>query len=543
MKFDLPATSTAQPPQFTSLDQCQAWQRALPLSNPVQAQAMLLHQLLLLNRYALPGTTRLAMLETLREPIQFVQDESAKKFSGKPLPLAPAEQTALDTAHGLWQAQNTGYLHCLADCLAGDGGLAAQAALLCQRALAALADDHADLVRAGSHPDARLWRKAHQAFAAAEKLGVPAAAVDDALRTGGALTPMAAYAELMLLSVAGLHELTPRQQTWVMRWTRRWAGKVAVVTAPPLESKALPLCVDLDGDQPAGHKPLHAPGARWLDTGELRKSVKGRLARLAQGGPEDTPARLGLGEDCPAPVAADLLRRLYPRWVKGGIVRRAERQPQAGPCRFVAGVEMIHYYVSGHQSFKPPGHSNADDLRRQREELATFGRVANRFEEDFSRDHGYQIENWEVLEDWGTIDRSNGGLRVARPLKQVGGRLGVGQLVAVQPPGASALLLGVTRWTQIGGDNLAAGVQLFPGQPRPVAVRGTGPMAAKELYRQGFLLPQLVDQPAALVLPPGSTKPGRVMEAWSPEGARNFRLKEVLDRGADFERVACEEVA
>jgi len=67
-------------------------------------------------------------------------------------------------------------------------------------------------------------------------------------------------------------------------------------------------------------------------------------------------------------------------------------------------------------------------------------------------------------------------------------------------------------------------------------------MAAKELYRQGFVLPQLIDQPATLVLPPGSYKPGRIMEAWAPEGARNFRLKEVLDRGADFERVACEEV-
>lgn len=542
MNFDLPATSTAQPPQFTNLDQCRDWQRALPLSNPVQTQAMLLQQMLLLNRYALPGAMRLAMLETLREPIQFVQEESAKKFSGKPLPLAPAEQTALDTAHGLWQAQSTGYLHCLADCLAGDGDLAAQAALLCQRVLAALCDEHADLVRAGSHPDARLWRKVHQTFAAAEQLGVSTVAVTDALRSGGTQTPMAAYAELMLLSVAGLHELTPRQQSWVMRWVRRWCGKVAVLTAPPLESKALPLCVDLDGDQPAGHKPLHVPAARWLDTSELRKSIKGRLARLAQGGPEDTPAKLGLGEDCPAPTAIELLRRLYPRWIKGGIVRRAERWPQTGPCRLVAGVEMIHYYVSGHRPFKPPGHISADELRRQREELATFGRIANRFEEDYSRDHGYQIENWEVVEDWGTVDRSNGGLRVARSLRQVGGRLGIGQLVAVQPPGASVLLLGVTRWVQIVGDSLVAGIQLFPGEPRAVAVRGTGPLAAKELYRQGFMLPHLIDQPATLILPPGSTKPGRVMEAWSPEGTRNFRLKEVLVRGADFERVVCEEI-
>lgn len=542
MNLDLPSTGSEQPPLFIDLDACLAWRKSLPLSNPVQVQALLLRQLLLLNRFTLAGDVRLALLEALREPTYFAQEEIAKKSAGRPLPLAPPEQAALDASHSLWQALTTGYLLCLDVCLAGKAELKPQAALICQRALAALADDQTNLVRAGCHPEAAHWRRAHALCASAETLGVMATAVVDELRSGEPMTPMAAYAELMLLAAASLHEISSRQQLWVMRWARRWAGKARLLPAPPApDTPALPLCIDLDSEVPAGYRPHAGSGARWLDTTELRKSLKRRLTLLARGEPEDTPARLGLGEDCTQPACGEVLRRIYPRWVKGGILRRHERHPLSGACRFVAGVNAVHYYISGHQPFKPPGHASSDELRRQREEIATFGRVAQRFEDDYSRNHGYQLENWEVVEDWGTLDQSNGGLRVVRPLSQAGGRLGVGQLVAVQLVDASSLLLGAVRWAQVRDDQLIAGMQLFPGRPAAVAVRGTGVMAVKELYRPGFLLPAALERPAGIVLPSGSYKPNRIMETWSAEGTRQFKLKELLDRGADFEYVACEE--
>lgn len=544
MKLDLPPTSTEQAPLFADLDQCRTWLKTLPLSSPVQAQSQLLRQLGLLNRYSLPNGERLALLEALREPIHFVQGEGAKKFSGKPLPLAPPEHAAFDSAHGLWQALVTGYLRCLDACLAGDADLKPRAAQICQRALAALAEDHTDQLRAGFQHDSEHWRLAHQIYAGAEELQATTTPCEDGLRAAQPMTPAAAYAELMLLHAASLHELSPRQQVWVMRWARRWAGKIAIqATAPALDSPALPLSADLAGNAPAGFKPCAGPGARWLVTTELRKSLKRRLKLLAEGGEANTPAKLGLGDDCPQPQCGEVLRRVYPRWVKGGILRRHERHPMSGPCRFVVGIDAIHYYLSDHQPFKPPGSTSSEDLRRQREELATFGRVAARFEDEYSQMHGYQLENWEVIEDWGMLDHSTGGLRLVRPLGQEGGRIGVGQLVAVQPAGTSGLLLGVVRWAQIADGRLAAGIQLLPGKPLPVAVRGTGVMAAQEKYRPGFLLPPLeaLKLPASIVLPPGSYKPERIVEAWSAGSTQQFKLKVSLDRGADFERAACEE--
>lgn len=541
MNLDLSVTDADQPPEFTDLAQCRAWIAALPLLNPAQTQALLLEQLQLLNGYTLPGATRLALFEALREPIHFVQEESAKKFAGRPLPLAPVEQAALDATHRLWQALLMGYLRCLEARLAGDPGLEAQGATICQRALAALADNHADLVRAGRQPDEAFWRFAHMLYASAEALGVAETTVADPLRSDRPATPAATYVELMLLAAVSLHELAPRQQAWVKRWTRRWSAKVEILPAPPDLQPALPLCVNLEGATPPSFKPQAGDGARWLDTAELRKSLKTRLALLAE---EKSPASLGLGEDCSSSACIETLQRIYPRWVKGGILRRHARHPMSGACRFVAGIDAIHYYISGHQSFKPPGSTDSDTLRRQRDELATFGRIATRFEEEYSRDHGFQLENWEVIEDWGMFDQSEDGLRLMRPLAQGGGRLGNGQLVAVQPAGRSDLLLGVVRWTQQQEDALSAGIQLMPGRPQPVAVRRTGVMATPDAYRPGFLLPAIgADALDGIVLPPGAFKAERIMETWTQFATRRFKLKELLERGADFERASCVEVA
>ena len=557
-KIELPPTGTDVAPHFADLQACQDWVGRLPLLNPALAQAQLLEQLHALNGYTLAGATRLNMLETLQIPTRFVQGESANLFSGKPLPLAPMEQAAIERTHDLWQELLLGYLRCLENLLGGDEALKPQAATICQRALAILADDFSDLVRAGRLAETPLWRFAHALYSSAESLGVTQAPVADTLREANTssavtdtlrgyrpVTPTMTYVELVLIAAASLHELAPRQQRWVMGWARRWAAKLSVSAEPPQLTPSLPLCVDLEGDAPPSFMPQSGKGARWLDTAELRKSMKKRLVLLARGNPADTPASLGLGEDCTMPSGGEVLQRVYPRWVKGGVQRRYERHPMSGTCRFVAGVAAVHYYVSGHQSFRPPGSTTEDELRRQREELAMFGRVATRFEEQYSQDQGFQLESWTLVEDWGLFDQSEDGLCLVRPIERAGGRLGIGQLVAVQPAVRSEMLLGVVRWTQRRGDDLVTGIQLMPGRPQPVAVRRTGVMATPDKYQPGFILPELAERQwsASLILPPGSFKPERIMETWTPIATRRFKLGEILDRGADFERASCVEVA
>lgn len=546
--IELPPTGTEAAPHFTDLPGCQAWIGRLPMLNPPLAQKMLLDELRLLNAYALAALVRLELLEALQRPVRLIQEESVPLFAGKPLPLAPIEQEALETTHELWQAALTGYLRCLESLLAGDAGLRPQAALVCERALAILVDDFADLTRGGWWTDTKLWRFAHLLYSSAEMLGVAQEPVADPSRGedgAPAISPTMVYVELALLATAGVHELAPRQQRWVMRWARRWAVKVKMSKFAPTLGEALPLCIDLSGDEPPRFLPYAGPGARWLDTTELQRSMKKRIVLLMRGDPTVTPASLGLGEDCTPPACAEVLQRLYPRWVKGGVQRRHTRHALSGHCRFVAGVDAIHYYVSGHQPFRPPGSISDETLRRQRETMVMFEEESPGFEEETSRELGFQSENWTIAENWGLSDRSEGGLCLTRPIEREGGRLAIGQLVAVQPVDSREFLLGRVRWTQRRGDMLVTGIQLLAGRPEAVAVRRTGVMAIPDLYRPGFLLPAVADagQPVSLILPLGGFKAGRIMEVWTARLTRRFRLEELLERGADFERARCIELS
>lgn len=541
--MSLPATTTDHRPEFATADECRAWLGAAPLANAVQAQAQMLRQLNLLNRYTVPAAERLAILELLRKSLHFAQRESARRFAGKPLPLAPPEQAAYDACRSLWQAQLTGYLHCLEAVRTGDTAVQPQTALLLERALGALADAQLDHYRAGCQPPAEHWRALHELYAAAEKLGLADRAVEDTLRLGK--NPCAAcvvYADALLLHAASPHEMPLRQLGWLARWSRRWSLKIAIVDAPPAATHSVPLCVDLASDQPAGYRPRDGGINRWLDTTALRQSLKRRLNLLEQGA---APAEIQLGDDCTQPACGEALRQAYQRWCRGGIVRGHERRPAGGECLIVAGIEAIHYYLAGRKPFRQPGHANVDLLRREREEIATFGRVASRHLDDYSKQQGYQLNKWEVIEEWSLLDESATGFKVTHPSGHLNARLAQGQLLAVRPHDAQALLLAWLRWTLLTNDGeLHAGVLMLPGRPEPVAVRGTGLSAAGEPYRPAFLLPAVaaLKAPATAIIPAGWFRHERILEVFA-ERSHQIRLTELVGRGSDFDRVGYEALA
>ncbi|HTY99589.1 MAG TPA: hypothetical protein VMB75_07130 [Rhodocyclaceae bacterium] len=534
---DLPPTGSEQPPAFTTAEECRSWLANSALADGARAQASLLGQLGLLKRYALPAAERLAVLELLEPTVAFAQTECQRKFAGRPLPLGGAEQAVYDACQAIWLAMITNYRHCLEAALADDAPLRPQAGLILLRALKHLAAAQTDAYRGGHPPGTDSWRLAHGFFAAAEKLGIADQPVAGQPRNA---TPQAVYGEIMLLHAASPHELTSRQLTWVVRWANRWAGKLKVSATPPIAGeKAVPLCVDLASDRPAAYQPAAGTGQRWLDTTELRRSLSSRLAHLDQG---QDPAKLQLGQDCPQPACGQLLKQVYRRWCRGGVPRRHERHAAEGHCAFVGGIEAIHYYLSGRKPFRPPGQADMDQLRREREEIATFGRVATRRDENFSQQQGFQVEEWDVLADWEAVDESTTGLHVARPANRANGRIGAGQLVAVQPAGSRSLLLGNVRWSMVDDDGrLHAGVMVFPGQPEPVALRSTGLAAVKEKYRQAFLLPALASlaEQATAIVPAGWFRRDRILEVFTDRPSQ-IRLTELVDRGADFDRVAFE---
>ena len=142
------------------------------------------------------------------------------------------------------------------------------------------------------------------------------------------------------------------------------------------------------------------------------------------------------------------------------------------------------------------------------------------------------------MDDWRLADESVAGLRITRPLKK-GVRVGAGLLIAVKTPGSQHFTLGTLRWALREGDDvLAAGIQMFRGEARPVAVRPVESDGSSSAYRQGFLLPEItaIGEPTSVIVTAGTFRIDRSIEMMVDHQAKVFKLARVLDRGIEFER-------
>lgn len=537
IKTPPPGARSEQKPAFLDAAECASWLARVPLANVSLAQPILLRQLNLLHRHDMPPGERFTVLEALRRPVIEVQADAAKIFSGRPLPLATPEQAALERTLEVWNLLAQGYLRCFtALCDAKSDRALSLVALLAQRTLSVFADWQVDLCRGEQLPDATYWQKLHQVIAIAETLGIAETAVSDPLRHGNTQTSaLAAYAECNLLSAASPYELPARHMAWVARWARRWGAKLALLKAPPedIRNRAVPLWVDLDSERPPGLVPQPAGNGRWLETTELRKSLAARIALLEQG---RAPAELQLGDDVTQPAASQLLQRLLQRWCAGGAQRREERHAATGTCHVVAGFEAVHFQLSGRQPFRAPSRDDAT-LRREREEFETFGECRHTLQTDSGQNDSH-IEDWLVMDDWRLVNESTTGLCLARPMLE-GVRIGAGTLISVKVGSSQRFALACVRWALHGtNDMLLGGIQLFPGEPRPVAMRVIDPGEKPGPWREGLLLPEIpaLGEPASLMVPAGSFKLERRVEVMVDHQSQIVKLFRVLDRGIEFER-------
>jgi hypothetical protein len=527
----LPELSPSAAPQFVDAASCKAWLQQLPLANVGAAQQDLLDEMEEFNSFPTAAGNRLGVLETVREAVNFVQIEQAKRFMNRPLPMADAEKTVFEDTIELWDQMRLGYQRCLEAALGGDAGMRAQAALITQRLGAYLGLKMFHHHRAYRELSAGDWRALHEAYAHAERLGVAEEAVKDYLnRDIHDTSPRIAYARAVLMAMSNPQELVQRQLTFVAFLLERWAVKLEVSESPVVEEKGvLPLVADLAGDRCPSRGDLKAAEPRFLDTRKLAKSLRNRVGLLRKG---ESPAKLALGEDCVQPSCEQLLVFLFRHWCQMG-PGAAERRAAGRAAQICTEVAAIHHYISGGAARRTVDHTKL--TQTQRLELETLGRVRTAPDEEYSNVHGFMLEDW-LLDDDSPLE-----LRIRRPAGTAGKRYAHGQLVAVRPAGGKAFHLGQARWLLCAADGeLRAGVKLIPGAPTAITLRAVGlNETERSIYGLSLAPVAGVQAPPALVLAMGSFKPGRVLEVQGDQ-PKTLRLTELVERGADFERVAYE---
>jgi hypothetical protein len=524
--FALPATSAENDPGFTDAASCSEWLHTLPLINVAPAQGALLGHIEELNGFTLPPGERLEILEVLREPVHFVQAELAKKFAGRALPLGRLERDIFLNVTALWDALGQGYQHCLEAVAAGE--LIGQGALCCQRAIDCVAQKINEYYKAYQEVEPDDWHLAHTIYRFSEERHLEQIDVGDTQCKASTLTtPEQTWLRALLLNLANPNEHSPRQMAMIAKWLERWSERVTVGREAS-QTGLTQLTVDLDGSAGALREGANGESVRYLGMDEFGASLKKRIMLLRKG---EDPQSLKLGEECVQPFCEQNLTLLYRQLCEAANTRDQSRKSASTKAQVSTGIGGIHHYISG-LPFKQPG--SAKELSaKERQEIATFGRVATRDDSDFSQIHGYAIEVWTLL------DESLTGMRMRRAASDGGARFAHSQLVGVRPADSRHFMLGTVRWLLSTHElDLNAGVRLLAGVPRAIAVKPTGINASAEKYVPALELPEVaaLRSPGTLILPNGWFRPKRVVEVWR-DAPQQMLLTGILERGADFERV------
>src|SRR5665647_1029332 len=388
-EFKLPEFSADAHPEFTDEASCTAWLTELPLVNVTPSQIRLLDQLQELNRFNMPDGERLKVLEALREAVYFVQAEQIKKLASKPLPLTQVERGIFGYVVALWQELLIAYQRCLESATAGKRE--SQTALICQRGLDCVASSMFDHCRVYHTFADACWLDLHRLYRRADEAGETATPVADSVKKTDVCCAEV-YVRALLFMLADPNEQTQRQLAQIQRWLELWAQHAPVRRTPPADKSLPPLLLDFSAATDA-YREVDANGrsaSAWLDISELARTLKKCVVLLRKG---ESPASLGLGEDCAMPGVEQLLVLLFRLWCEGKNARVQTRRSANTKAKVCSTLVSMHFHISGSKTFRQPGHAT-QLTRRERDEIATFGHTSTRLEEAFVEASSRRVLVW-----------------------------------------------------------------------------------------------------------------------------------------------------
>jgi hypothetical protein len=514
---------------FSDADTCAAWVRGLPLTNISKLHGVIVDQLKRLSDAEFAARERARIAEVFREPVSFLHTELARRYAGKPQPANERELEATEQTLMLWQALWEQYSACLKPMLEGDPDLQSVKQKVLQRGLyvgkqVILAHGLARRV-----PPPWVWQELHAYYRLAEIMDCTVTAVSDELSPAAiGVSCYSTYSHALLLDLADLCSMSIRQIELTDRWLGMWARKVFPY-ADQRETEGPVIVVDLDSAEGATLMAT-APTAtseatRYAYPAKIATSVRGRIKRIGLGA---NPSELQLGQDASIEACTTLLSHLDGCWYSPS--RPAKNDEEAALDLCVGGMAAAYFRIAG-RTFNR--NDPADRMSYQgSQHLATLDALTGY---DRNRDEAEKSWAWESWE--GTRDRADCTLR--RPGNGVQ-RWHLEQLVVARD--ADGLRCGYVTRVALDDDDLSLTIRLWSGPPSAFSVRATTTMMSEDAPVAAVLLGATPDEKACLVLPSRTFTPDRTLRSLADGGAeRRFKLSRLLQRGADFERVAFDE--
>ena len=517
-------------PCFTTIDQCEAWLNALPVTNISEANKALSDQLIALAANPLAPLPHITILETLLTTIVFVQTEYEKKIATKALPLSSTGEQAFNDICRLWHRLGQSYSSILSCSLDGNKEVESLLPLMCQRSMACCVELIKDHYRIHRQIGSNLWFQLHGYYEIAEVRGFTDVGVTQ--RPGSEIkvtTCKATYAESLLLDIAGPYNLSQWEFDTCCQLVKQWAYKLQL-TSVPEDSNVMPYAIDLSSDTgPEYSKPRNASDSiRYLGVSKIAASLLSFIEKLSN---NQEPAEKDLTTNHAENSYPELLNYLNEHWCTGRSQRKFERHETSHQVQACTGFEFICHFIDNKASEKK---IRKGPYNWEGPDLSYMGRQFDASTIYFSNSNiVFAIENWHVR------NGSKTGFYLTRSVK--GARLAHGQLVAIRSPNRACFFLcHVRRLKQKENGTVDLGVQVLPGAPMTIAIRTAGISAAKaQKFTPAILLETKPGRKGqlSLILPHGWYSPGKTIEI-SGEDTVYFTLDKLIARGSDFDQVS-----
>ncbi|MEW6415252.1 MAG: hypothetical protein AB1482_08360 [Pseudomonadota bacterium] len=352
LNLTLPGTDAVLPQKVETRPRAVAgWLDTLPYANPTQVAQQLLMALYALNRHALDGDDRAALLALYRPVVARMAASLEVQIADAGLPPTPGQRQAGTLLRELLIELAIGHKHVL-QALASRRLVRASGKRVAEAAARVLGA-HFDVLFAchltRMTPPAGLWREIHQVYAYAQAAGAAELAVDDAP------TPAAAYCRAVLFTRADPPHMSHAELLHTRRYLEKYADRATLAAAPLGGHPGF--SIPVDGDlAPSPTPPDPARESLWLDTGVLCQHLQAVQLHLRTG---DTPRRIRLPEGMEAETTQILCTHLLKQWCAG--TQRAFRRhtPADATMTVVAGLGAIHRLLgagpapAGDEAFTP----------------------------------------------------------------------------------------------------------------------------------------------------------------------------------------------
>ncbi len=525
LTLPLDPTDDRADPMFKDAASCAAWLAQFQLTNLQRAHSQLLIQLIECNRYPMQGLERFKTLEVLRETVDHIQEDMAKKLVAKALPLNETELLIFLAIAQLWQAMVTGYQRCLQAYMAGDKKLIAMGAILCERCLQYSGSAIFEFLRNGYECNPKLWHQLHDLYAFAEEQSLHETEVEDKLdRYGVRSNCRSMYVKTLLACHARPAELNRTQLKLLDRWLAAWSKEIRIETRYTLsKGDAQPLAIDLaskQGLQSVGQ--TSGAKTRYLPMVPMSKLLRVKIILLQQGTSLD---QVGLGELPSNAAAVKLLSFLHECWCEINKERVSTRSATEDAVQFCYLPDLIFAVLQG-KAMEASYQINLANIARKQNEA--FGSV--------TAPQRAASQRKDVLEIWQMTNESALGAKLTRRVR-ASGRLNLHQLVVVRRNAKQPFKIGDVAWLRVSVEGwLELGVNYVPGIPEPVYIQ-----LAMSPPQVAFLLPAVAElrTPSSLMIPRNVYKPGGLFQLTLANGEKkNAKMGISVTRGFDYERIS-----